>query len=140
MEFNHISILLEECLEGLNIKPDGTYVDGTLGGAGHGSAVCDQLSDQGRFIGIDQDEDAIAFSTKRLEKYGDRVAIVRSNYNGFKDILESMKVEGVDGILLDLGVSSFQLDTADRGFSYMQDAPLDMRMDRRQPKTAKNHC
>lgn len=136
MTFDHISVLLNECIRELNIMPDGIYVDGTLGGAGHSSEICKKLSDKGRLIGIDQDGDAIAYSTKKLEEFGDRVTVVRSNYNGFKEIMEHLAVEGVDGILLDLGVSSFQLDTAERGFSYMQDAPLDMRMDQRQTKTA----
>lgn len=137
MKFDHISVLLNECIEALDIKADGTYVDGTLGGAGHASLVCSKLNDKGRFIGIDQDEDAIVYSSKKLEAYK-MATIVRSNYNGFKNILKELEIEGVDGILLDLGVSSFQLDTADRGFSYMQDAPLDMRMDQRQSKTARS--
>lgn len=137
MTFDHISVLLDECIEGLNIRPDGTYVDGTLGGAGHGSVVCSKLSEQGRFIGIDQDEDAVAYSTKKLEVYK-MATVVRSNYNAFASIMKEQDVDGVDGILLDLGVSSFQLDTADRGFSYMQDAPLDMRMDQRQKMTARD--
>lgn len=138
MAFKHISILLEACIEGLNIKADGTYVDGTLGGAGHGSAICAKLSSEGTFIGIDQDEEAINFSRKRLsEAYKCKIHTVRSNYNEFSSIMSSLGVTSVDGILLDLGVSSFQLDTAERGFSYMQDAPLDMRMDQRQQKTAK---
>ena len=138
MAFEHISVLLEECIQGLNIKEKGIYVDGTLGGAGHGSEVCARLSEEGTFIGIDQDEDAIAHSRQRLEgNYKCKVHVVRSNYNGFSGIMRDLGVDKVDGILLDLGVSSFQLDTAERGFSYMQDAPLDMRMDRRQEKTAK---
>jgi 16S rRNA (cytosine1402-N4)-methyltransferase len=137
MTFNHISVLLDECIEHLNIKEDGIYVDGTLGGAGHSSVICSKLGSNGRLIGIDQDEDAIAYSTEKLKVYKNTVTIVRSNYNNFGDILDDLSVEGVDGILLDLGVSSFQLDTAERGFSYMQDAPLDMRMDQRQSRTAK---
>jgi 16S rRNA (cytosine1402-N4)-methyltransferase len=137
MAFNHKSVLLDECIEALHIKPDGIYVDGTLGGAGHASVICSRLSEQGRLIGIDQDEAAIAYSQDRLRRVTNQVNIVRSNYNNFNTIIKELGIEGVDGILLDLGVSSFQLDTADRGFSYMQDAPLDMRMDQRQKKTAK---
>lgn len=138
MEFKHISVLLEETIEGLNIKPDGIYVDGTLGGGGHAWHVCSQLSDKGRFIGIDQDEAAIAAGGDRLKEFGDRVTIVRSNYCNMKQVLHELGITKVDGIVLDLGVSSHQLDTAERGFSYMEDAPLDMRMDRRQEKTAKD--
>lgn len=138
MEFNHISVLLNETIEGLHIKPDGIYVDGTLGGAGHASKVCAQLGEYGRFIGIDQDEDAIAVATKRLEPYKDKVTIVRSNYSNMKQVLTDLGITKVDGILLDLGVSSFQLDTPERGFTYrVEDAPLDMRMDNRQSLTAK---
>lgn len=138
MDFKHISVLLEETIEGLNIKPDGIYVDGTLGGGGHAYHVCSQLSDKGRFIGIDQDEAAIAAGGERLKEFGDKVQIVRSNYCNMKQVLHDLGISGVDGIVLDLGVSSYQLDTAERGFSYMEDAPLDMRMDRRQEKTAKD--
>ncbi len=138
MEFEHVSVLLQECIEGLSIRPDGIYVDGTLGGAGHGYEVCKRLSAEGRFIGIDQDDDAIAASTERLVEFGDKVTIVKSNYEHIKSVLAELEIPGVDGILLDLGVSSYQLDTADRGFSYMADAPLDMRMDRTQPMTAKD--
>ncbi len=138
MAFKHISVLLDECIENLSIKADGVYVDGTLGGAGHASVVCSKLSEEGTFIGIDQDADAIKHSTEKLEnQYSCKIHTVRSNYSGFSDIIESLGIKKVDGILLDLGVSSFQLDTAERGFSYMQDAPLDMRMDQRQEKTAK---
>lgn len=138
MKFEHVSVLLQECIDGLRIRPDGTYVDGTLGGAGHGYEVCKKLSAKGRFIGIDQDDDAIAASTERLKEFGDRVTIVKSNYEHVKNVLDELGVLGVDGILLDLGVSSYQLDTAERGFSYMSDAPLDMRMDRSSPMTAKD--
>lgn len=138
MEFKHVSVLLDETIEGLNIKPDGIYIDGTLGGAGHAYEVCKRLSDKGRFVGIDQDEAAIQAGTERLREFGDRVSIVRSNYCDMKQVLYNLGIAGVDGIVLDLGVSSYQLDTAERGFSYMEDAPLDMRMDRRQEKTAKD--
>jgi len=138
MEFNHISVLLNETIEQLNINPDGIYVDGTLGGAGHSSKIAQRLSDKGRLIGIDQDDAAIETATERLSVFGDKVTIVRSNYCEIKNVLNELGIEKVDGILLDLGVSSYQLDTAERGFSYMEDAPLDMRMDRRQEMTAKN--
>ena len=137
MEFNHVSVLLNECLEGLNIKENGIYVDGTLGGAGHSTEICKRLGKNGRLIGIDQDEDAITAATKRLEPYKDKVTVVRSNYRQMKERLHELGIEKVDGILLDLGVSSYQLDTPTRGFSYMaEDAPLDMRMDNRQTLTA----
>ncbi len=138
MEFAHKSVLLEETIDNLNIKPDGIYVDGTLGGAGHSEQIVKRLGEGGRLIGIDQDEDAIAAATKRLEPYGDKVTIVRDNYQNFRRILDELNIKKVDGILLDLGVSSYQLDNADRGFTYRVDAPLDMRMDNRQAKTAKN--
>ncbi len=139
MEFKHTSVLLDECIDNLNIKPDGIYVDGTMGGAGHSSHIADRLSDNGRLIAIDQDKDAIATGTKRLAVYGDRVTIVRSNYSCMKDIVKSLNIDGVDGILLDLGVSSYQLDNPDRGFTYREeDAPLDMRMDDRMEMTAKD--
>lgn len=138
MKFIHKSVLLEETIENLQIKPDGIYVDGTLGGAGHASVVCSHLSEKGRFIGIDQDADAISASTKRLEPYRDKVTILRDNYSNIKRRLEELEIYGVDGIVLDLGVSSFQLDTVGRGFTYREDAPLDMRMDQRQKKTAKD--
>jgi 16S rRNA (cytosine1402-N4)-methyltransferase len=136
MEFNHKSVLLEETIEGLNIKPDGIYVDGTLGGAGHSSEIVKKLT-TGRLIGIDQDADAIAAASERLKEYANKVTIVRSNYSNMKQELHALGIEKVDGILLDLGVSSFQLDTPDRGFTYRElDAPLDMRMDQRQSLTA----
>ena len=138
MEFAHKSVLLEETIDNLNIKPDGIYVDGTLGGAGHSEQIVKRLGEGGRLIGIDQDEDAIAAASKRLEPYGDKVTIVRDNYQNFRRILDELNIQKVDGILLDLGVSSYQLDNADRGFTYRVDAPLDMRMDNRQAKTAKN--
>lgn len=139
MEFKHKSVLLDETIENLNIKPEGIYVDGTLGGAGHSYVIAGKLSDGGRLIGIDQDADAIAAATKRLEEYKDKVTIVRSNYCDMKQALAEAGVEKVDGILLDLGVSSFQLDTPERGFTYREeDAPLDMRMDQRQKLTAED--
>lgn len=138
MEFVHKSVLLEETIEHLKIKPDGIYVDGTLGGAGHSGVICSRLSDAGRLIGIDQDEDAICASTKRLEPFGKKVTIIRDNYCNMKTRVQELGISGVDGILLDLGVSSFQLDTVDRGFTYRECAPLDMRMDQRQNKTAKD--
>ena len=139
MEFNHKSVLLQETIENLNIKPDGIYVDGTLGGAGHSYEIAKRLSDKGRLIGIDQDADAIAAATERLAEYKDRVTIIRSNYAAMKSELQKIGITQVDGILLDLGVSSFQLDTPERGFTYREeDAPLDMRMDREQSTTAKD--
>ena len=137
MEFKHKSVLLEETVDGLAVKPDGIYVDGTLGGGGHSYEICRRLSGKGRLIGIDQDEDAIAAATKRLEEFKDRVTIVRSNYCNMRRVLTDLGIEKVDGIVLDLGVSSYQLDTVDRGFSYKYDTELDMRMDRRQSLTAK---
>ena len=138
MEFKHKSVLLEETIENLNIKPDGIYVDGTLGGGGHSYHIAERLSSKGRLIGIDQDADAIAAATKRLEPFSDRVNIVRNNYCNFEQVLKSLSIDKVDGIVLDLGVSSYQLDTAQRGFTYKVDAPLDMRMDQRQQLTAKD--
>ena len=138
MVFKHKSVLLEETVNGLNIKQDGIYVDGTLGGGGHAYEVCKQLSNKGRFIGIDQDEAAIEAASARLSDFGERVTIVRSNYCDMKLQLQKLGIDKVDGIVLDLGVSSYQLDTAERGFSYRVDAPLDMRMDRRQKMTAKD--
>lgn len=139
MEFQHKSVLLEETIQSLNIKPDGIYVDGTLGGAGHASEVCKRLQN-GIFVGLDQDEDAIMAANKRLQPWKDKrtIHVVRENYRNIKEVLEQLKIEKVDGILLDLGVSSYQLDEVERGFSYREDAPLDMRMDRRNPKTAKD--
>ena len=136
MTFRHVSVLLRETIEGLNIRPDGIYADGTLGGGGHASEVAARLTEGGRLIGIDQDADAIAAATERLKPFGDRVTIVRDNYVNMKHVLADLGIEAVDGICLDLGVSSYQLDTAERGFSYMEDAPLDMRMDRRGDRTA----
>lgn len=126
-DFHHISVLLEECLEGLAIRPDGIYVDGTLGGAGHSSCIAARLT-TGRLIGIDRDPVALKAAGERLEPYKDRVTLVHSNFCEIKQVLQELNISGVDGILLDLGVSSPQLDDAQRGFSYMADAPLDMRM------------
>ncbi len=128
MEFKHISVLLNECIEGLDIKPDGIYVDGTLGGAGHASHVCALLNENGRFVGIDQDNNALKVSGERLQGYKPEINLVKSNFVDVKDVLNNLNIEKVDGMLIDLGVSSHQLDEKDRGFSYMQDAPLDMRM------------
>ena len=134
-EFHHISVLLDECIDGLNIKPDGVYVDGTLGGAGHSFQIAARLS-TGRLIGIDRDPVALAAAAKRLEPYKDRVTLVHSNFCEIASVLRDLQIEGVDGILLDLGVSSPQLDDGARGFSYMADAPLDMRMNNEDPLTA----
>ena len=138
MEFVHKSILLDEVIENLNIRVDGCYVDGTLGGAGHSYQICTHLGEKGRLVGIDQDADAIQAATKRLEPYKDKVSIVRSNYVNFDNVLDELGIDKVNGILLDLGVSSYQLDEASRGFTYREDVPLDMRMDQRQTKTAKD--
>lgn len=139
MEFKHYSVLLDECIENLNIKPNGIYVDGTLGGAGHSYQICKRLTAGGRLIGIDQDKDAICAASERLDEFKDRVTIVRSNYSDMKQVLLDLGIEKVDGILLDLGVSSFQLDTPERGFTYREEnAPLDMRMDDRQTLTARD--
>ena len=138
MEFKHYSVLLNETIENLNIKPDGIYVDGTLGGGGHAYQVASRLGEKGRLIGIDQDKDAIKAAGERLAEFGDKVTIIRSNYSNMKEELHRIGIEKVDGIVLDLGVSSFQLDTPERGITYrVEDAPLDMRMDDRQTLTAK---
>ena len=139
MEFEHKSVLLEEIIEYLNIRQDGIYVDGTLGGGGHSSHIAKRLSGKGRLIGIDQDGDAIAAATDRLKPFKDRVSIVRSNYRAMRQVLSGFEIERADGILLDLGVSSFQLDAPERGFTYRnEDAPLDMRMDQRGELTAED--
>lgn len=138
MTFEHKSVLLNETIENLNIKPDGIYVDGTLGGAGHSLHLAEKLGEKGRLIGIDQDADAVAAASERLKRFGDRVTIVRSNYEQMPEVLKSLGIDRVDGIMLDLGVSSYQLDTPERGFTYREDAPLDMRMDQRQAVTAKD--
>jgi len=134
-EFHHVSVLLDECIEGLNIKPDGIYVDGTLGGAGHSGEIVKRLT-TGRHIGIDRDPVALRAAGERLEPYADRVTLVHSNFCEIKQVLADLEIEGVDGILLDLGVSSPQLDDGSRGFSYMADAPLDMRMNSEDTLTA----
>ena len=137
MEFNHTSVLLTETIEQLHIRPDGIYVDGTLGGGGHAYEVLKRLTDGGRLIGIDQDADAIQAAGERLCEFADHLTIIRSNYANMKEELGRIGIFGVDGIVLDLGVSSFQLDTPERGFTYrVEDAPLDMRMDQRQTQTA----
>ncbi|MBQ7954262.1 MAG: 16S rRNA (cytosine(1402)-N(4))-methyltransferase RsmH [Lachnospiraceae bacterium] len=138
MAFKHYSVLLKETIENLNIKPDGTYVDGTLGGGGHALEVAKRLSPKGRFFGIDQDDAAIEAAGKRLAAYEDKITLIRSNYCNMKAVLAERGVTKVDGIVLDLGVSSYQLDTLERGFSYKYDTDLDMRMDRRQTLTAKD--
>lgn len=137
MIFEHKSVLLYETIDSLNVKPDGIYVDGTLGGGGHALEVCRRLGEYGRLIGIDQDADAIAAATERLKDYRDKVTVVRSNYENIQTVLKDLGIERVDGIYLDLGVSSYQLDSPERGFTYREDdAPLDMRMDQRNEQTA----
>ena len=136
MEFKHYSVLLEETIENLDIKPNGVYMDGTLGGAGHAFHVCEKLGKEGRFYGIDQDGDAIEAASKRLAPFGEKVTIIRSNYSYARERLAELGVTHVDGIVLDLGVSSYQLDTIERGFSYKYDTRLDMRMDDRQTLSA----
>lgn len=138
MTFQHYSVLLNETIEQLDIKENGIYVDGTLGGGGHASAVLQRLGDGGRLIGIDQDAAAIEAAGERLAPFGDKVTIVRSNYSAMPKVLEDLGIHGVDGIVLDLGVSSYQLDTVERGFTYREDTVLDMRMDQRQTKTARD--
>ena len=138
MEFNHISVLLQETVDNLQVREGKIYVDGTLGGAGHSTEILKRMNGNGRLIGIDQDEAAIQVATERLQPYKDAVTIVRDNYCNMKKVLSELGIEKVDGIVLDLGVSSYQLDTVERGFSYREDASLDMRMDQRQLKTAKD--
>lgn len=138
MAFQHVSVLLNETIEQLAIKENGIYVDGTLGGGGHAGEVLSRLGDGGRLIGIDQDGAAIEAASQHLAPFGDKVTIVRSNYSAMAQVLEQLGIHGVDGIVLDLGVSSYQLDTAERGFTYREDVPLDMRMDQRQPRTARD--
>ncbi len=137
MEFRHYSVMLHETVEQLNVRPDGIYVDGTLGGGGHAFELCSRLTDGGHLYGFDQDA-AVEAAGERLSMYKDRVTVIRSNYCRMKEELAALGVQGVDGILLDLGVSSWQLDQAERGFTYREDAPLDMRMDQRQEKTARD--
>lgn len=137
MEFKHISVLKNECIEGLCIRPSGTYVDGTFGGGGHAMEIIGRLNGSGRFVGIDQDQDAIENGRAKLEPYTQNIQLVRDNFSNIKQIMKDLHIVAVDGILLDIGVSSYQLDTGERGFSYMQDAELDMRMDQRNPLTAK---
>ena len=138
MAFEHTTVLLHETVDGLNVRPDGIYVDATLGGGGHAFEVCRRLGSTGRLIGIDQDAAAIEAAGIRLKDFGEKVTIVRSNYCEMKSQLQKLGIDRVDGIILDLGVSSYQLDTAERGFSYREDAPLDMRMDTRQERTARD--
>lgn len=138
MEFKHTSVLLNETIDALQIKPGGVYLDGTLGGGGHAYEVCKRLDEKGRLFGIDQDADAIEAAGKKLEEFGEKVTIIRNNYRNAKEALKEYGVDKVDGILLDLGVSSYQLDNAQRGFSYKYDTPLDMRMDQRQKLTARD--
>ena len=137
MEFHHVSIMPRECLEGLNIRPDGIYVDATTGGGGHSSLIVQQLT-TGRLICLDRDDDALAAAGARLEPWKDRITFIKTNFEDMKSALAAHGIPAIDGILFDLGVSSYQLDNAERGFSYMQDAPLDMRMDRTQPYSAWN--
>ena len=136
MEFRHTPVLLDQCIENLNIRPDGIYVDGTLGGGGHSFHICERLSEQGMLIGIDRDRDALEAAEKRLRGFSCRKYFVQSNYADIRTVLAEKGIEKIDGALLDIGVSSFQLDNAERGFSYMQDAPLDMRMNRKDDLTA----
>lgn len=138
MEFKHVSVLLQETVDELQVKPKGIYVDGTLGGGGHSYEICRRLDSEGRLIGIDQDAEALNAAKKRLEEFGDRTTFVKSNYEQMSDVLCQLGIEQVDGIVLDLGVSSYQLDNAERGFSYMENAPLDMRMDREQSISARD--
>ena len=137
MEFKHVSVLKNECIEGLQIKPSGTYVDGTFGGGGHATEIISRLNGNGRFVGIDQDQDAVENGRAKLEPYKEKAQLVRDNFSNIISIMKDLHIVSVDGILLDIGVSSYQLDTGERGFSYMHDAELDMRMDQRNPMTAK---
>lgn len=138
MEFKHVSVLLQETIDGLAVKPDGIYVDGTTGGGGHSYEICKRLGENGRLICIDQDAEALAAAEKRLEPFAGIVTMVKSNYAQMKEVLKQLGIDKIDGIVLDLGVSSYQLDNAERGFSYREDAPLDMRMDREQTLTARD--
>ncbi len=136
MTFEHKSVLLEETVDSLNVRPEGVYVDGTLGGGGHALEICRRLGERGRLIGIDQDSDAVEAACARLRDYKDKVTVVKSNYEDIRSVLDGLGIQGVDGICLDLGVSSYQLDNPERGFTYREDAPLDMRMDQEQELTA----
>jgi len=136
MTFHHVPVLLRETIDSLKIRPDGIYVDGTLGGGGHAFHVAERLTGGGRLIGIDQDGEAVTAASEHLKQFADRVTVVRDNYVNMGSVLEGLGIRGVDGICLDLGISSHQIDTAERGFSYLDDAPLDMRMDQRNPRTA----
>ena len=138
MEFSHAPVMPDECVSNLDIKEDGIYVDGTIGGGGHSSLICSRLSEKGTLIGIDRDMDALDASRKRLSEFKCTKHFVQSNYSGIKRVLEELGISGIDGALLDLGVSSFQLDNPERGFSYMNDAPLDMRMDQNSGFTAED--
>ena len=135
IEFNHVSVLLNECIENLNIKPDGIYVDGTMGGAGHSLEIVKKLSEKGMLIVIDRDEEALAVAKERLKEFNN-VKYVHDNHDNIDEIIKNLNIKGVDGILLDLGVSSYQIDEKTRGFTYMDDGPLDMRMDKSQKLTA----
>ena len=137
IRFSHRPVLLEECLEALSIRPDGVYVDGTAGGAGHSSAIASRLGESGRLLALDQDETAVRVATERLSVFGERARVVRSNFREVESACRTLGIPSIDGMLMDLGVSSYQLDTAERGFSYQADAPLDMRMDVRNPLTAR---
>ena len=136
ISFSHYSVLLEECMQGLAIRPDGVYVDGTAGGAGHSAQIASRLSEKGLLIALDQDETAVQVASERLRIFGTRARVVRSNFREIESVCASLGIERIDGMLLDLGVSSYQLDTAERGFTYREDAPLDMRMDQRNPLNA----
>ena len=138
MEFHHVPILLERILDLMQIRPDGTYLDGTVGGAGHSSEILKRLSPEGRLVCLDQDSTAVETDTKRLAEISDRATVVKSNFVNFESVLDDLGIEKLDGILLDLGVSSYQLDNGERGFSYRTDAPLDMRMDQSNPETARD--
>lgn len=137
IRFSHRSVLLEECMEGLRIRPDGIYIDGTAGGAGHSAAIASRLSEQGKLVALDQDATAVAVARERLSVFGERARVIRSNFCDLERVCRELEISHIDGLLLDLGVSSYQLDTADRGFSYQADAPLDMRMDTSRSLTAK---
>lgn len=137
MEFKHETVLLNEAVENLNINPKGIYVDGTLGGGGHSELICSKLDEDGLLIGIDQDKDALEFAKERLRKHKNKLEFINDNFSNIKNILDKLNIEKINGVVLDLGVSSYQLDKGERGFSYMQDADLDMRMDRRKNLTAK---